>query len=350
MSHTGNALVLAFALLAAGPFVGSARAQAWLSPKGEASLSIGYGNVFIRDHLFGNGQTFDDGHMRSNTIGLDLEYAISARFTADFAVPYVASRYYATESAFVGPDPHIAPDGTTIDDGEYHGTFQDVQLALRWGAIKRPFVLTPYVAALIPSHDYRYFAHSAAGRDLHEYLVGFFAARRLDPFLENGYVQLRYSYAFVEKVLGISHDMSTADLNLGYYLTPSLGARGILSYGYTHGGLSIPALLTPSGYDAFVRRFCDPVLQCGPGDSTPAWLHHDQITHDVYLNAGGGLTYSLNGAVDVYATYFRTLSGRNGHKIGSGLGVGVTLNFSPAQVARRLFASRKADSVTAGVP
>jgi hypothetical protein len=336
------ALVL-FILAASPIFAERVHAQAWLSPKGEASLSIGYGNVFIKGHLFGNGQTFDDGHMRTNTLSLNLDYAISDRFTFDFAVPYVSSKYYATRSAYFGPDPHVAPDGTTIDDGQYHGTFQDFQFALRWGALTRPIVLTPYVAAIIPSRDYRYFAHSAAGRDLRQYLLGFFAARRLDPFLENGYVQFRYSYAFVEKVLGISHDLSSADLNLGYYLTPAIGVRGILSYGYTHGGLSIPDLTTPAGNDEFVRRFCDPVLQCFPGDTTPAWVHHDQITHDVYLYAGAGVSYALTGAVDVYVNYFGSVMGQNGHKIRNGLGLGFTWNFAPSQVIRQVFASRKAE-------
>jgi hypothetical protein len=334
-------LAALFALAAPALFAERAMAQAWLSPQGEASFSAGYGNVFIKDHLFGNGQTWDDGHMRSNTAAFDLEYAITSRLAFDFAVPYIATKYYATDTAYFGPDPHIAPDGSTIDNGHYHGTFQDFQFALLYGALTGPFVLTPYVAGIVPSHNYRYFAHSAVGRDLHEVLLGFFAARRLDPLLENGYVQLRYSYSFVEKVLGISHNRSSGDLSLGYFLTPALGVRGILSFGYTHGGLSIPDLTTPSGYDEFVKTFCDPVLQCGPGDTTPTWLHHDQITHDVFLNAGGGLTYSLTGAVDVYLTYVGGVMGQNGHKINNGLGFGFTWNFSPVQLTRQ-FSGRAA--------
>ena len=299
----GRAKVL-LALLAGVTFEAGlpapAFAQAWLRPKGEATFFIGYGNVFVKNHTYANGNPFDDGHIRTITIGLGLSYAISDRFAFDFAVPYIFGKYD-------GDDPHVALDGTTIDNGNYHGAFQDYQFGLRFGALTEPFVLTPYVGVVIPSHDYRYFAHSAVGRDLRRFLIGFFAGRRLDPLLENGYVQLRYSYAFVQEVLGIFHDESTADLTLGYFLTPKLGVRGLLSYKYTHGGLSA------GNSDAeFAALFCDPALppeeQCGPTDSSPYWQHHDQITHEVFLNAGAGLTYALTDSIDLFANYFTALA------------------------------------------
>jgi len=305
-------------------------AQAWLPPKGEASFSIGYGNVFVKDHTWSQGDTLDDGHMRSNTIGLSLEYGLSSQLAFEFAIPLVISKYYATESALYGWDGHVALDGTTIDDGNYHGAFQDFQFGLRWQAVKAPVVITPYVGAVIPSHGYRYFAHSAAGKGLHEYSAGFYAGRRLDPFLDDAYVQLRYSYAFVEKVIGISHDRSSADLQLGYFLTSSFGAQALLSYAYTHGGISAKNI------DEFNRLYCDPVLQCGPTDPTPTWQHHDQIGHSVYLDAGAGLTYALTGSTVVFANYFFDLVNYNGHMIRQGLSFGATWSFSPVQIYRRL--------------
>jgi opacity protein-like surface antigen len=311
-------------LLAAGSILAAllsahARAQAWLPPQGEASLSMGYGNIFVKDHLDGEGGTFQDGNMRSNTIGLALEYAVTNRLSVDVGIPWVAGKY-------MGQDPHIQLNGTTLDDGNYHGTFTDLGLGVRWQALHDPVALTPYVAAIIPTHSYTYFAHSAPGKDLHQYLLGFFMGRRLDPILDDGYMQLRYSYNFVEKVIGISHNQSSADLTLGYFLTSALSARGILSYLYTHGGLSIDDILS----------MCDPVLQCGPTDPTPVWQHHDQITHDVALNAGFGLGYALTGSVDVSANYFFTVLGKNGHKVANGLSFGVTWNFSPVQVLRQM--------------
>jgi len=66
--------------------------------------------------------------------------------------------------------------------------------------------------------------------------------------------------------------------------------------------------------------------------------NHDQISHDVAFNGGIGVSYSLTGSIDVTATYFASLYGKNGHKINHGLSAGVTWSFSPVQVYRRLFA------------
>jgi len=310
-------LAFAFAVVVAVLPARNAEGQAWLAPKGEASFSVGYGNTFMKYHYFGSNE-IDDGHMRSQTVGFVLDYAVSDRVTFSLGIPYVFGRY-------MGNDPHIALDGTTIDDGKYHGTFTDLQPIVRWRATTGSLVFTPYAGALIPTHDYRFFAHTAPGRDLHEYTVGFFLARRLDPVLDDAYVQVRYGYVFVEKVLNIPHNRSTADLTLGYFATSSLGARLLLSYLYTHGGITIPQGV-----------ICDPVLQCGPTDPSPTWQHHDQIPHDVSLIGGAGLSYSLTGSLDLTATYFANLYGENGHKINTGLSFGVTWNFSPVQVYRQL--------------
>ena len=96
---------------------------------------------------------------------------------------------------------------------------------------------TPFAAAVIPSHSYTYFAHSAAGKDLHEYLLGLSVGSRLDRIVAGSYIEATYSYAFVEKVLGIYHNRSDFFVELGYFLTPSLSLRGVGTGTYTHGGL-----------------------------------------------------------------------------------------------------------------
>jgi hypothetical protein len=268
---------------------------------------------------------------------MSLSYAISDRFAFDFSVPYIFSKYW-------GSTPHVALDGSTIDDGNFHHAFQDYQFALRFGALTEPFALAPYVGVVIPSHDYRYFAHSAVGKDLRKVLVGFFAGRRLNPLVENGYVQLRYSFAYVEQVLGIFQAQSTADLSVGYFVTPKLGVRVLLSYMYTHGGKWVG-----NNDGDFNRLFCDPSLppddQCGPNDPSPYWQHHDQIGRETYLNAGFGPTYSLTDSIDLFATFLTpALLNHGGHKIDHGLSFGVSFSFSsqePDEEMRRAPGYRK---------
>jgi hypothetical protein len=300
-------LALLSGALAAGS-ASPARGQAWLPPKGEAWISLGYGNAFSTKHYFGviDPGEIDVGHIRGQSVGLQLGYALSNRLTFSASLPYMIYKY---EGAF--------PHPTTQDDGHYHGTFQDYHLTLSYQLVNGGyFAVAPLVAVVIPSHSYEYFAHAAVGKNLHEYLVGFAAGARLDRIVPGSYVQARYAYAFVEKIQGISHDLSDVAVEAGYFLTPQFRAQ-LLGTGYfSHGGLEFH-----SPFDL-------------PPDLLP---YHDQIGKSSQVNVGGGLSYALTGSTEVFAAYAKSVYGRDGHKIDQGLSFGVSYSFSPGQLVRRYF-------------
>ena len=296
-----------------------ARAQAWLPPKGEASLALGYGDIFVNKHYLGTSANPGDnvendfGHIRSQSIQLAVGYGLTDRLAVSAALPYILTKYYGT------PGQNFFPHTISIDDGQYHGIFQDFRFDLGYQLLRGPVAVAPFFAAVIPSHSYTIFAHSAAGRDLHEYLLGSSFGARLDQVLAGSYVELTYSYAFVERVLGIHHDRSNAFLELGYFLTPSLSIRGIATGLYTHGGLTFPA----------ADRLPPPEI----------FFHHDQLGHDSGIDVGGGLSYVLTGSTEVYVSYLTQVQGRGGHKIKDAVSFGVTYNFSPSQLVRRFFSA-----------
>jgi hypothetical protein len=300
-----------------------ALAQAWLAPKGEASLGVAYQNIYTRYHLFSEGEKFDGGRIRMNMVVFGLSYSFTDRLAASASVPYVSTRYDGTR-------PHVAPGFKRVDDGSYHGTFTDLRVDLRYNLLRDPAMVTPFVSAIIPTHDYPTFAHSAPSTGLKQYLVGVSVGRRLDPILEAGFAQLRYSYAFQERVLGISHDRSNADLEVGYFLTPSLGVSAIGSYQKTHGGIELPLIGTPAN-DAF--------------RNTPYYVHHDQLAQSNYFNLGGIVSYALTGTVDVFASYQSTVWGRSIHATQLGLAFGMNWGFSPQRVIRSF--AKKSASVDA---
>src|SRR5262245_7209304 len=287
----------------------AARAQAWLPPKGEAWFSAGYGNIFSANHYFGTvnpgeGSTIDVGHTRGNSIAFAVGYGITDRLAFSFGIPYQIYKYY-------GDFPHPS----VLDDGQYHGTWQDYHIGLAYQAVLgATFAVSPFIVGVIPSHDYEFFAHAAPGKDLHEIRLGFGAGSRLDQLVPGSYVQGDYSYAFVEKVQGIHHDRSDFGLEIGYFVTPELRARVLGTGYYTHGGLVFHT----------------------PFDLPPELLpYHDQIGHSSQVNFGGGLSYALTGAIEVYAIYAKSVWGRDGHKIDNGLNFGFTWSFSPGQLVRR---------------
>ena len=310
-----NASVLLLSVVLAVCCAAPAGAQAWLPPKGEAWFSVGYGNIFSTKHYFGTvnpgeGSTIDIGHTRGNSIAVQLGYALSNRFSVSVGLPYEIYKYY-------GPAPHP----TVQDDGRYHGTWQDFHFNLAYQLVKGNAAVAPFVTAVIPSHDYQYFAHAAPGKDLREYRLGFAAGSRLDRLLADSYVEAGYSYAFVEKVQGVHHDRSDFDLELGYFLTPEMRFRLLGSGYYTHGGLVFHS----------------------PFDLPPSLLpYHDQIGHSSQVNVGGGLSYALSGSTEIYAVYAQSVWGRDGHKIDNGLNFGVTYSFSPSQLVRRYLTRKPA--------
>ena len=304
---------------AAGVFVAisSARAQAWLPPKGEASFGAAYQNIYTRDHFFSEGERFDGGRIRMNVVVFGLNYSFTDRLAASASVPYASARYD-------GKAPHVG----NIDNGDYHSGFTDLRLDFRYNLLREPAMVTPFVSAIIPTRDYPTFAHAALSSGLNQYLVGVSVGRRLDPFLEAGFVQARYSYAVVAKVLGVSHDRSNVDLELGYFLTESLGISAIGSYQKTYGGIELPLAGTPAA--AAFRQ-------------TPYFVHHDQLAQSNFVNVGGAVSYALTGTVDVFAAYQVMVWGRNVHAVQPGLAVGLNWGFSPQRVIRS-FARKTASS------
>jgi hypothetical protein len=297
-------------LFAASAFLltSSALAQAWLAPKGEASFGTAYQNIYTRDHLFSEGQEFDGGRIRMNMVVFGVSYSFSDRLATSASIPYVSARYDGK-----------APHSTAIDNGDYHSGFTDLRLDLRYNFLREPAVVTPFVSAIIPTRDYPTFAHAAPSQGLKQYLVGVTIGRRLDPVLEAGFAQLRYSYAFAEKVLGVSHDRSNVDLEIGYFLSPSLGVSATGSYQQTHGGIDLPVPGTAAA--AAFRR-------------TPYFVHHDQLARSDFLNLGGVVSYALSGTVDLFASYQSTVWGKNIHAVQPGLAFGMSWGFSPRRVIR----------------
>ena len=120
------------------------------------------------------------------------------------------------------------------------GTFTDVRFALRYNVTRSGAVFTPYIGSVVPSHDYAYYGHAAAGERLKELQVGAYAAKLFTAGLPGVFVSGRLGYGFVEKVQDISHNRSLADLEVGYFLTPSFRAFAMTSGQYTHGGIDFP--------------------------------------------------------------------------------------------------------------
>ncbi len=286
------------AFLAATP----ARAQAWLAPKGEASFSLGYQYYSMNDHLTTAGDRYDWGHTRQNIVLANLTYALTDRLTVSFGVPpYFLSQYAGQQAHFypvLDENGNLARDAEgnpfflppTIDDGATHGSFADLRADLRFMAATGSLAVTPFVGVVLPSHGYEPLGHTTVGRHVAELRTGLSLGRRLDPFLPDAYVQGRYAFSFRERVMGYRFNYSFVDLELGYFVTPSVTLRLLGAWQIAHDGMrdeDYPeAYLVAADWPEALLALDGQKVRGLPG--VVAGLHHDQLDLQSYFNGGVG--------------------------------------------------------------
>jgi hypothetical protein len=321
------------------------RAQAWVPPRDEVSVTTSYQYVTVTQHYDWRGREWDRGHIRADSLLLGVEYGITDRLAFSMNVPYVSSLYHGARPC---PDPPDAraicsrPHQLPIDDGTRHAAFQDYHIGLRYNIVRGRVVATPFVSLVVPTNNYTYFAHSAVGRDLHEQTVGLSVGVPLDPSarrlpcgcaVPQLYVQGRYAYSFVERVLGIHHNKSNADLDVGYFVSPAALVRILASWQKTHGGVDCWHPHLPCPFD--IDNPPDPKSPIW-NPKSPIWIHHDQIGAEDYLNLGTGASYTVNDSVDVFLIALRTVRGRNAHKMDLSVTTGIGYSFNGRQAMDRL--------------
>jgi hypothetical protein len=276
-------------------------AQAWLPAEGEGYISTVYTNTFVDKHYLPTTR-YDLGRIYSNVFLLDATYGMTDRVAVSVSLPLVISRY-------LGSEPHPSSDQ---DDGTWHSTFQDFRFNVRYNVVRGRLAITPFVGTAVPSNKYVYWAHSAAGRRLRELHAGVTAARVLDRITPGLFLQGRYSFAFPQRVVdgdvNVRPYRSNTDLELVYFVVPSLRVFALGAGQVTHSGIDIPRN-AKEVFSEFQKK------------------HHDQIGRENYLNIGLGAAVDINDSVALYGSLLKQVAGRNSHELSHVLSVGVTWSF-----------------------
>ena len=288
-----------------------ASAQLWVPDKGAGAVALSYQHVVDHTHLDGNGNEFSPGIMEADTLLLRVDYGLTDRLAVHVAAPLSRKRYIGpgphNPDPFNNDDDHDHEHVERLDDGEWHGGWQDPAIGVRWRWKDRLWRVTPFATYSWPSHDYTYFAHAAIGTRQKRLALGVAAGRQFGPSLPKLYFTGTYSYTFIEEVLDVSVDYSNLNLELGWFFTPRLSARAMLMLRKTHGGLDIPTDF--------------------PDRTSELFLHHDQIQRVDYVNWGVGASWSFAERWNLSATWYTTGWGENGHKIHNAVGIGVSRTF-----------------------
>jgi len=324
-------------------------AQAWLPAAGDASLTVGYQHYRSEDrYTTSDGERYYDGLTRQHGLVTYLTYGITDRLAVSVGLP----PYFV--SSYDGPDPHRRPvldgdriardaSGTplfeppTIDDGSYHGSYQDFRGELSFMALQGSWVVTPFVGFQAPSHAYDYHAQTAVGRRLWDLRAGINVGRRLDPVLPDAYVHGRYAFAYRQAVQDLRFNYSFVDLEVGYFVTPSLSLRILGASQIAHDGLrdeEYPVTEPPrDGYSLSQWVYLSSEGQQMRGQpALPVALRHDQLQLQTSIDLGLGASLALTPSVGVSAQVFRTVWGRGGRPTDLAVSVWATISFSAADL------------------
>ena len=295
----------------------SALAQAaWLPGKGEARVGFMYQYLVGGKHLnsepnllgFDLGsKKVDLGSTYSQVVALDVDVGITDRFALTGTIAFVGSKYVVGGVALLG-----GPFGiySPLDNGSWHGTFQDGRIGARFLALDDgAWALTPFVSYGLPTTDYNVIGHTSFGRGLTELQLGLHWGRILSssgrPF---GYIHGTASHAFMEDVGDISLSRTNVLLGFGYFFK-SVTVNAWTLYQNIHGGIDWSRDLSLDGHHA-----------------EELGLAHDRAAASDFWRVGMGVSLPVSLGVDLYANIGTTLWGVNTHQAHT-ITVGATWNF-----------------------
>jgi hypothetical protein len=262
--------------------------------KGHGSVSVGYQNTYVNGMLFPTGEA-PIGSVRIQSISLDLNYFFADRWSAQLGIPFIESKYSGPVPHCISQAPpqcagqvvpvHPHPESQFLDDGSYHGAWQDWMLGVAYHGNVDDYLLTPSITAHLPSHHYTFFANAAVGQDLRKLEVAIDLAHQFD--FTNLYYRIRAGHVFVERTLGQSVDYDKLDLELGYFVNETWTLK-VFGVGKKGNGYTGP-----------------PVAR-----TTEEWYHHDQRAKHNYANLGAGFDYHFDDKYSLSATVQRLVWGQ----------------------------------------
>lgn len=300
----GNCLIAVASIVLAG----SAHAQAiprsstaddlftiWGDEPGvRGQMSVIYQQLHTEGLILDSGVNNHGAITDTRSITLTVDYRVSERWQAHVSLPFVKKRSRrdpGNHNPAALDSPH--PESEFLDDGQYHGTWQDWVLGLSYDTQLGSFHVEPHVELVWPSHDYTFFANAAVGQRLRRLRLGADAFYRLEH--SNLYFSAGYSYELVEQVLGIGLNKNHLRLSAGYYFSPQLSLRAFAQSRHGQG--------RDSSYSGFVDR------------RSEAWYRHDPLSRHDYAIAGLGATWRFNDTWAVTLNAATMVWGRTVHEL-----------------------------------
>jgi hypothetical protein len=231
----------------------------------------------------------------SRSLILGVDYRFNSRWSTHVSLPYIRNRARKDIGAH-NPTRLVParPASEFIDDGEYHGTWQDWQLGVSYHTLLRGFDVQPHAVLTYPSRDYGFLGSAATGQRLTRFRIGFDASRRIGR--SNAHYAFGDSYEFVDRVLDRNVDRQHLRLSGRYDFSPELSAAVFASVRRSQG----------ADGEGFFR---DRPL------GNQRWHHHDRLLKQDFGFVGLSSTRNLDSRWALSGSRAWMVSGANQHDV-----------------------------------
>ena len=258
----------------------------------------------------------DSGNVSFFVYQLQASYFVADGWEVDLGLPYIESVFSQEHDNMfahpiisclspAGPGPTCRP--TLVDDGNYHGTFQDWNAGVRYHFDYNGIQIAPLANLIVPSHNYQYYGSASFGERNTLLGVGAEVSHQLD--FSNWFYVGRYEYYFNTHHLGYDNNYYTLNLDVGYFFSPSLSARLLTDVRLGNG-------ITDEEIGA-----------TGPPSTNPIWLYHDRFRLQEHALIGGAIDYAFARHYDVQAGIQHAVWGRSNSDLKYELDLKLTRSF-----------------------
>jgi hypothetical protein len=252
---------------------------------------------FIHTGAFDTGiGPLDIGETDAHVLLLSGVFALNDRWKIYGAIPYVQKRHQGNGVHDPNLDffEYTPPDLRVIDDGSFHGGFQDIHAGIEYLALDGPLSVSPFISYGVPMSDYPTYGSAAIGKQLWEIPVGI--SLEFTPYFSDWLFQADIAYVFSEKVLDVDLDYWLMYFSASYFVTPRFVPRIFVTHRNAPDALRFPEDFaddyTFSTFEDFDNEF---------------WYQHDRTLKHNYINAGIGFDYIVSNRFSLSATYFQTI-------------------------------------------
>lgn len=193
-------------------------------------ISVGYQLLQTRGLRTNLGTTINTAQRTdTHALNLAIDQPFGERWEAHLSIPFIRKRTRGPDRSALPPGAHTLalvpghPDAEFIDDGDYHGHWQDWSFGLsyrtQWGAHEA----RPRIAFVLPSHDYPFYGNAAPGQRLWRLRLGAEVGRRIG--LSDAWYSVGYDFEIWQKVLGKNLNKHYLEATLGYAVSPRVSVR-----------------------------------------------------------------------------------------------------------------------------